>query len=86
MMKTGNGDGTLQKDENTQVLLRNLLHISVVINDAGAEHCPEYLHLRLHITRIDGSSNPLAIADVWNTRRRLGLLPDSSVCSQKFGC
>ena len=59
---------------------------SVIGNDAGAEHCPEYLHLRLHITRIDGSSIPFAIAHVWNTRRRLGLLPDSGVCSCHFGC
>ena len=59
---------------------------SVIDIDAGAEHCPEYLHLRLYITRIDKTSTPFAMADVWNTRRRLVLLPDLGVCSWNFGC
>lgn len=59
---------------------------SVIGNGAGAEHCPKCLPLRLYIIRIVGSSTPFAIADVWNTRRRLVLLPDSGVCSCHFGC
>ena len=58
----------------------------VIDNDASVEHCLKYLHLRLYITRIDETSTSFAMADVWNTRRRLGFLPDLGVCLSESGC